>query len=234
MTERDQARPELKDYGQTWEIAAALWDGPKTLPEIVGHFYSYIRLLGLFRVTKRMERRHGKMAERIEDAVEALVERGWVVRQGERYALTPAGRVEAETPISHMHRTRPLLRKLTRPQTVSQVGLGVHLGLAALKLPAARAGGGAAGGAVGARDHVGRAGTGLDGARSRRELGGRGAARGDPGHCTADGRGAGAGPTADGGGAKTRWLIGPHGEAAQSPLATSHAEPLPELHWILT
>jgi len=137
MTDQDQDRPALNEYGQSWEIAAALWDGPKTLPQIVDHFYSYIRLLGLYRVTKRMERRHAKMAQRIEEAVEALVERGWVERQGERYALTPAGREEARKPIEDMGRTRKMLRRLAQPQTVSQVGLAVHLGLAALKLPAA-------------------------------------------------------------------------------------------------
>jgi hypothetical protein len=90
MTKQDQAKPDLNDYGQTWEIAAALWDGLKTLPQIVDHFYSYIRLLGLFRVTRRMERRHGRMAECIEDAVEALIDRGWLVENG-RLSLTDAG-----------------------------------------------------------------------------------------------------------------------------------------------
>lgn len=126
-----------EEYGQSWEIAAALWDGPKALSEIEDHFYSYVRLLGFFSVTRRMERRHGRMAERIEDGVEALVDRGWVVREDDRYALTPLGREEARKPLADIRRSRDLLRRLARPQTVSQIGLGVHLGLAALKLPAA-------------------------------------------------------------------------------------------------
>ena len=126
-----------REYGQSWEIAAALWDGPRTLPEIVDHFHSYIRLLGLFSVTGRMERRHRQMAKRIEETVEELMERGWVVREGERYALTPLGREEASKPLADMRRTRARLSKLAQPQTVSQVGLAVHWGLAALKLPAA-------------------------------------------------------------------------------------------------
>jgi Co/Zn/Cd efflux system component len=84
-----------------------------------------------------MERRHGKMAQRIEEALKALEERGWAVREGERYALTPVGREEAEKPLADMRRTHALLRKLAQPQTVSQIGLVVHWGLAALKLPAA-------------------------------------------------------------------------------------------------
>jgi len=137
MAEQNEDRPKLKEWGQSWEVAAALWDGPRTLPQIVDHFTSYIRLLGLFRITKRMEKRHGKMAERIEKNVVALIERGWVERTGERYALTELGREEARKPIADMRRTGKVLRRLARPETVSQVGLVVHLALAALKLPAA-------------------------------------------------------------------------------------------------
>ena len=137
MTEAEQERPKLKEWGQSWEIAAALWDGPRTLAEIVDHFHSYVRLVGLFRVTRRMERRHEKMAGRIADGVDALVKRGWVERQGERYALTALGWEEAQKPIADMRRTGDTLRRLLRPEVVSQVGLGVHLTLAAIKLPAA-------------------------------------------------------------------------------------------------
>ena len=137
MSGQGSTERRLREYGQSWEIAAALWDGPRTLPEIVDHFHSYIRLLGLFSVTGRMERRHRQMAKRIEEAVEELIERGWVVREGERYALTPLGREEASKPLADMRKTRARLSKLAQPQTVSQVGLAVHWGLAALKLPAA-------------------------------------------------------------------------------------------------
>ena len=137
MSEQGSSKRQQKEYGQSWEIAAALWDGPKTLPKIVDHFYSYVRLLGFFSVTGRMERRHERMAKRIEETLEELIERGWVVREGGRYALTPTGREEAGKPLADMRRTRALLGKLAQPQTVSQVGLAVHWGLAALKLPAA-------------------------------------------------------------------------------------------------
>jgi len=125
------------EYGQSWEVAAALWDGPRTLPEIVDHFHGYARLLGLFSMTKRLEQRHERMAKRIRETLEKLTERGWVAREGERYALTPPGREEASKTLADMRRTGTLLRKLGQPQTVSKIGLGVHLGLAALKLPAA-------------------------------------------------------------------------------------------------
>ena len=131
------AKRKFREYGQSWEIAAALWDGPRTISEIVGHFHSYARLLGFFGITKRMDRRHQKMTKRIEEALEELIAQGWVVQEGERYSLTHLGRSEAEKVLSDMRRTRRLLQKFLQPQTVSKVGLAVHWGLAALKLPAA-------------------------------------------------------------------------------------------------
>ena len=134
---RDESRDRRhKEYAQSWEIAAALWDGPRTPSEIVDSFQSYIRLLGFFNVTGRMERRHERMAKRIKAALENLITRGWVVRDGGRYVLTPLGREEASKPLADMRRTRAQLSKLAQPQTVSKVGLVVHLGLATLKLPA--------------------------------------------------------------------------------------------------
>lgn len=136
MPEQTYEQP-YKEYGQSWEIAAALWDGPRTLPEIVDHFHSYVRLLGFFNVTRRMARRHGTMAARIEAMLDALIARGWIVREGQRYALTAEGREEARKPLADMRRNRAKLQTLAQPETVSKVGLGVHLALAALKLPAA-------------------------------------------------------------------------------------------------
>ena len=132
---RDHQREE---YGQSWEIAAALWDGPRTTAEIADHFHSYLRLMGLFTVAARMERddKEARMQSFVQETLEDLIRRSWIERQGERYALTPQGREEARKPLADMRRTRALLRRFVQPQTVSQVSLGVHLGLAALKLPA--------------------------------------------------------------------------------------------------
>jgi len=137
MPEQNSSNLQQKEYGQSWEIAAALWDGPRTFSEIVDHFHSYIRLLGFFSISERLEQRYEQMAKRLEEALEELTERGWVVREGERYALTSVGREEARKPLTDMRRTRALLGKLAQPQTVSKIGLAVHWGLAALKLPAA-------------------------------------------------------------------------------------------------
>lgn len=108
-------------------------DGPRTLHEISDQFYSYLRFLGLFRRTERLARdKTASVRERLEE----LTERGWVVRQGERYALTPLGREEVNKRLSELGETGALLRRFLQPQAVSKVSLGVHLGLAALKLPA--------------------------------------------------------------------------------------------------
>lgn len=137
MTSQDSRRPQQQEYGQSWAIATALWDGPKTLEEIAVYFRRYPRLLGFYRSTGRMRKRHGGMPDRIAAKMVELTALGWIEREGERYALTARGREEAEKPIADMRRTRERLQKLAQPQAVSAVGLAVHLGLAALKLPAA-------------------------------------------------------------------------------------------------
>ena len=138
MSRRHRRDRPHEEYGQSWEIAAALWDGPRTRNEIVDHFRSYVRFLGLFSVTERLERhdRSERMVAFVQETLENLIERGWVVPQGERYALTELGRKEANTVLSELRQTGALLRRFVQPQAVSQVSLGVHLALAALKLPA--------------------------------------------------------------------------------------------------
>jgi Co/Zn/Cd efflux system component len=138
MSRRHRHDRQRDEYGQRWEMAAALWDGPRTLDEIVEHFRSYVRFLGLFSVTERLERhdRAVRMVAFVTETLEDLIERGWVVPQGEHYALTELGRKEANTVLSELRETGALLRRFVQPQTVSQVSLGVHLALAALKLPA--------------------------------------------------------------------------------------------------
>jgi cation diffusion facilitator family transporter len=132
---RDRQRDE---YGQSWEIATALWDGPRTMDEIVEHFRSYVRFLGLFSVIERLERRDraARMVAFVRETLDEMMARGWIVCKGERYALTELGRKEANVVLSELRETGTLLRTFVQPETVSKVSLGVHLGLAALKLPA--------------------------------------------------------------------------------------------------
>ena len=39
------------EYGQSWEVAACLWDGPRTPDGIADHFRSYLRWMELFSIT---------------------------------------------------------------------------------------------------------------------------------------------------------------------------------------
>jgi hypothetical protein len=64
------------------------------------------------------------------------MERGWIVCEGERYALTSLGREEVDKRLSQLGETGALIQRFLQPEIVSRVTLGIHLGLAVLKLPA--------------------------------------------------------------------------------------------------
>ena len=127
-----------EDRGKIWEVAAFLSDSPRTKEDVAEHFRSYLRWMGFFEVTARLGRgdKHERLMDSVQETLDDLLARGWALRQGERYALTPLGREEVAKPIADVRRTRALLGKLVQPQAVSKVSLGAHLGLAALKLPA--------------------------------------------------------------------------------------------------
>ena len=133
--EREHRRGE---YGESEEVAAYMLDGPRTPDEIADHFRSYIRWLGLFNVTERLERadKRERLMNNVQETLDDLLARGWAVRQGERYALTESGREEARCMLTDVRQVGDRLGKLVLPETVSKVSLAVHLGLAALKLPA--------------------------------------------------------------------------------------------------
>jgi Co/Zn/Cd efflux system component len=82
------------------------------------------------------ERQVRDQAASVRGRLEERIERGWIIREGERYALTPLGREEVDKRLSELGETGASVRKFLQPQTVSKVTLGVHLGLAALRLPA--------------------------------------------------------------------------------------------------
>jgi len=131
---RDQ-KPE--GHQHTDMIAMCLWDGPRTVPEIQRQFMAFIRRFGFFSAPHTGERDYGEdLQEDLGQHLREMAGVGWVVRQGDRYALTPLGREEAGQRLAALSKVRTRAQKLLEPETVSQVSLGVHLGLAALKLPA--------------------------------------------------------------------------------------------------
>jgi len=126
------------EHGQGWEVAASLWGGPLTGEEIVEHFRSYLRFMGFFAISERLQRSGGERRDdlRLDETLASLQERDWVAFDGERYALTERGREEAAKPLADMQRARRLLASAMQPATVSRITLYVHLALAAVKLPA--------------------------------------------------------------------------------------------------
>lgn len=133
MSKQRSGDQKHRQYVGSVRVAATLLDGPRTFEEIVHRSYGYFRPLGLFKTTERQARDQTvSVKERLED----LMEHGWIVCEGERYALMSLGREEVNKRLSQLSETGALIRKFFRPQTVSKVTLGVHLALAALKLPA--------------------------------------------------------------------------------------------------
>ncbi|MBN2555245.1 MAG: cation transporter [Anaerolineales bacterium] len=126
-----------KDYGQRYELATALYDGPRTAEQLSEHLRGYLKLIGLFAVYARLQsaqpREH--LLTVIHAALQEMIEEGWVIRSGDQYMLTEKGREEAEKPLSEFRRTRAILARVAMPSTVSKVSLMVHLFLAAIKLP---------------------------------------------------------------------------------------------------
>jgi len=130
---RQSGEERRRKFVKSIRVAGTLLDGPRTLEEISDRYYAYLRALGFFRKGERQVR--DRMAS-VKGRLEVPMDRGWVGREGERYALTPLGREEVDKRLSQLGETGDLLRRSLQPQTVSKVTLGVHLGLAALKLPA--------------------------------------------------------------------------------------------------
>jgi len=139
MTEHKKPRRhrqrESRDHSDM--IAICLSDGPRTVAEIEKQFIAFPRRFGLFiELFDRESIDRGDLTQDLPGDLKQMRQAGWVERQGERYALTPLGHEKAVERLAGLRKAGRLARKLVQPQTVSQVSLGVHLGLAALKLPA--------------------------------------------------------------------------------------------------
>jgi Co/Zn/Cd efflux system component len=118
-------------------IAICLSDGPRTVAEIEQQFIAFPRRFGLFiELFDQESIDRGDLTRDLLTDLENMEEASWVERQEERYALTPLGHEKAAKRLVGLRKVGRLARKLVQPPTVSQVSLGVHLGLAALKLPA--------------------------------------------------------------------------------------------------
>ena len=105
MSRRSLGNKRHRQYVQNLRVAATLLDGPRALEEIVHRSYSYLIPVGLFKTTERQARE--QMAS-VRKMLEALRERGWIVCEDGRYALTPLGREEVECRLDTSGRLVPL------------------------------------------------------------------------------------------------------------------------------
>lgn len=134
MSKQRSGDQKHRQYIGDIRVAATLLDGPRAFEEIVHRSYGYLIPVGLFKTT---ERQVLDQTASVEERLEDLMERGWIVCEGERYALASPAREEVNKRLSQFSKTGALIRRFLLPPNVSRVTLGVHLGLAALKLPAA-------------------------------------------------------------------------------------------------
>jgi len=127
----------LSRYGFPRQVLMILAEGDKTIPEILQGFARFMHHFGHF---GREEVVAGYTLETLSAAVQEVVEKlereGLVVRRGDVYGLTPEGQARAEKYRREYQDLARLGERLLHPQTVSLVGLGVHLVLAVLKLTA--------------------------------------------------------------------------------------------------
>jgi hypothetical protein len=134
MSKQRSGDQKHRQYIGDIRVAATLLDNPRALDEIVHRSYGYLVPLGLF---KRTERQVRDQTASVQHRLDDLVQRGWIVGAEGRYTLTPSGREEVNKRLAQLGETGASIRKFLLPTNVSRVTLGVHLGLAAIKLPAA-------------------------------------------------------------------------------------------------
>jgi hypothetical protein len=119
-------------------ILMSLSDGARTLDEIRENFFAFARRLGVFApLYQHAPADYDIFLQELLQDLDKMVDLGWVNRLGERYMLSEVGRQQASEHLAGVRQAARLARNLMRPETVSKVGVVVHLTLAALKLPAA-------------------------------------------------------------------------------------------------
>ena len=125
------------ETGESWGIAMTLMEKPLTVQGIMEQFYAFSRRFGFFGniISESMHKRVS-FTDWLEDQLKGLIERGWIVRDGETYALTEKGREAAGKALSEVERARGHVDNLATPENASKLTLIVHLLLALLKLPA--------------------------------------------------------------------------------------------------
>lgn len=129
------------EHGESWMVASALLRDSLTFEELLEYFRIMGRRFGMF--LDVLERGEGEGEEKrnfhdsLKKTIQRLLEKEWIVLDGERYRLTETGREQANLMIEDMKRGGVVLEKATKPETVSKMTMIVHFILGAIKMPAA-------------------------------------------------------------------------------------------------
>ena len=125
------------EYGQSWAIAAALVDGPKTINEIAEHFRILMRRFGFF--LNPFTTFKGEKSDFLVNTLAVMQKEGWIIyhENDATYELTSSGRAEADIVLNELNQSGQKVRSFLKPTMVSKTTFLVHLLLGAIKLPAA-------------------------------------------------------------------------------------------------
>ena len=125
----------LAPWGFPRQILMILAEGDKTFPEILEGFARFMHHFGHFgREEVVAGYTHEMFTAAVQEAMEQLEQEGAVIRRGEIYSLTSEGQQRAKKDQRQYQEFGQWVEGLLHPQTVSLVGLGVHIVLAVLKL----------------------------------------------------------------------------------------------------
>jgi protein-S-isoprenylcysteine O-methyltransferase Ste14 len=125
------------EIGESWGIAMTLLEKPLTLEGIMEQFHAFTRRFGFFgNALSESVHRGASFSEWLQEHLDDLVKKGWVIQSGETYALSETGRETASKALREVEKTRGRIDDLATPENASKLTLIVHLFLAILKLPA--------------------------------------------------------------------------------------------------
>jgi protein-S-isoprenylcysteine O-methyltransferase Ste14/Co/Zn/Cd efflux system component len=144
---RSRRRRGKHEYGQSWMLASALLEGPRTIEELEEYYRIMGHRFGLFvhhfgrspqeRQTAKGEKKETALQLSLERSLQVLLKRGWAIEKNGYYHITDEGRAEAQLMLKDLEKGGRIIEKGTRPETVSKITLIVHFVLAAIKFPAA-------------------------------------------------------------------------------------------------
>jgi protein-S-isoprenylcysteine O-methyltransferase Ste14/Co/Zn/Cd efflux system component len=136
---RDRLKHKKHEYGQSWMLATALLDGPRTIDQLEEYYRIMGRRFGMFvdLIDRSAKQKKTGMRLNLERSLGIIEKRGWAFEKDGSYHITDQGRREAQLMLKDLEKSGRILEKGTRPEMVSKVTLIVHFVLAAIKFPAA-------------------------------------------------------------------------------------------------